>query len=250
MVTFSSWLDTSVKRSEALKTLTEGWRESGLFSNQISPRLWRNELYPVYVDAFGPRTVDTVAFVLERAATPLFGLVTYGVHMTMYTADWKIWVPTRAKTKQTWPLCLDNTVAGGIPHGLSPFESLVKECIEEANLDEPFVRAHAKSCGAVSYFHQSPKGYLQPEVQFVYDLPIPRGQEEQFVPRPLDGEVDSFELNDLDTVIGKMHKNLFKPNCALVLVDFLIRHGKVTAETEPNYLDIVTRLHGRLGYEF
>lgn len=101
MVSFNDWLDTPAKRSQALKTLTEAWRDSGSFYNVISPRLWRNELYPIYIDAWGPRTEDRVAFVLERAACVLFGLVTYGVHMTMYTADWKIWVPTRAKTKQT-----------------------------------------------------------------------------------------------------------------------------------------------------
>ena len=101
-VTFREWADTPAKRTEALKTLTERWRDSGLFSNIISPRLWRDELYPVYIDAFGSRTEERIAFVLERTACALFGLVTYGVHMTMYTADWKIWVPTRAKTKQTW----------------------------------------------------------------------------------------------------------------------------------------------------
>jgi hypothetical protein len=34
-----------------------------------------------------------------------------------------------------------------------------------------------------------------------------------------------------------------------VLVDFLIRHGKITEETEPNFLQISTRLRGRFGYE-
>jgi hypothetical protein len=53
-----------------------------------------------------------------------------------------------------WPLFLDNTVAGGIPYGLSPFEALVKECTEEANLAESFVKAHAKPCGSVSYFYR------------------------------------------------------------------------------------------------
>lgn len=101
LVAFREWVDTPEKRTQALKVLTEKWRDSGLFSNIISPLLWRDELYPVYIDAFGPRTEDRVAFVLERTACALFGLVTYGVHMTMYTEDWKIWVPTRAKAKQT-----------------------------------------------------------------------------------------------------------------------------------------------------
>ncbi|KAF8524229.1 NUDIX hydrolase domain-like protein [Gautieria morchelliformis] len=248
LVSFRDWLDTPAKRTQALKTLTQEWRDSGLFSNIISPHHWRDELYPVYIDAFGPRTDDCVAFVLERAACALFGLVTYGVHMTMYTTDWKIWVPTRARTKPTWPLFLDNTVAGGIPYGLSPFEALLKECVEEANLAESFVKAHAKPCGSVSYFYRSTKGYLQPEVQFVYDLQVPHDQEKKYIPKPLDGEVESFQLEGLDVVVEKMQRGLFKPNCALVLVDFMIRHGKITPESEPNYLDVVTRLHGKFGF--
>jgi len=42
-----------------------------------------------------------------------------------------------------------------------------------------------------------------------------------------------------------MKEKLFKPNCALVLLDFMIRHGLITAENEPNFLEIMTRLHGR-----
>jgi hypothetical protein len=38
---------------------------------------------------------------MERAATPLFGVVTYGVHATMYTQDYRLWVAKRALTKQT-----------------------------------------------------------------------------------------------------------------------------------------------------
>src|SRR5204863_10085780 len=43
-------------------------------------------------------------FEMERSACPLFGVVTNGVHMIIYEGDvkdTKIWVPRRAKTKQT-----------------------------------------------------------------------------------------------------------------------------------------------------
>ncbi len=40
----------------------------------------------------------------------------------------------------------------------------------------------------------------------------------------------------------------FKPNCALVLLDFFVRHGIVTAENEPDYIDIVSRLHRRVEF--
>jgi hypothetical protein len=34
-----------------------------------------------------------------------------------------------------------------------------------------------------------------------------------------------------------------------VLVDFLIRHGQVTADNEASFLEITARLHGRFEYD-
>lgn len=53
-----------------------------------------------------------------------------------------------------WGGYLDNTVAGGIPAGMSPTDSLIKECTEEASLSEEFARQYVKSVGSVSYFHE------------------------------------------------------------------------------------------------
>ena len=61
---------------------------------------------------------------------------------------------TRPLRARRWGGYLDNTVAGGIPHGMSPTEALIKECMEEASLPENFVRKYIKPVGAVSYFYQ------------------------------------------------------------------------------------------------
>lgn len=74
-------------------------------------------------------------------------------------------MPTRSRSKQTWPGYLDNTVAGGIPCGLGAFESLVKESMEEASLAEDVVRTHARAAGTISYFFRTTAGWLQPEIQ-------------------------------------------------------------------------------------
>jgi hypothetical protein len=34
----------------------------------------------------------------------------------------------------------------------------------------------------------------------------------------------------------------------MVMVDFFVRHGLITAENEPDYLEISSRLHRRLEY--
>lgn len=185
---------------------------------------------------------------LERSACELFGFVTYGVQMTMYTPDYRIWVPRRSKTKQTWAGFLDNSVAGGIPNGIAPFECIIKECEEEASLAEDVCRKNVRVSGVISYFYQNIRGNLQPEVEYVFDMLCPSG-DPAFVPKPLDGEVESFELMDWELVVERMHAGEFKRNSAIVLVDFLIRHGKITPENDPKYLEIVTRMHGRFGYE-
>jgi len=230
-----------------------------LFGDVCGPNKWIDEMYPVYCDPFGPHddpldgncSEKNYAFEMERSCCALFGVVTYGVHMTIYQEDGfegvQIWVPTRARTKQTWPGYLDNTVAGGIPSGMGIFESVVKESMEEASIDQDFVERHAKSAGAVSYFFRTSKGWLEPEIEYVYDLRIPNSA--LFQPKPLDGEVESFELLSLDQVIRKMRAGLFKPNCALVLIDFFIRHGYIAPDKEPDFVNIITRLHGRFDYE-
>ena len=110
--TFADHISSPKERSRVLKDLCEGWRDSGRFPELIA--VWRNELYPVYIDPFGPHTPDNYAFSVERAAAVLFGVVTYGVHMTIYEGaptdsdtgskafdQIKIWTPKRASTKQT-----------------------------------------------------------------------------------------------------------------------------------------------------
>ena len=206
---------------------------------------WRNELYPIYGSA--------AQISIERAGSALFGIVTYGVHMTVYvksTEGLKLWVPRRAKNKQTYGGMLDNTVAGGISTGEKPFECLVREAAEEASLPEDLVRKGARACGIVSYFHIRDEraggeaGLLQPECQYVYDLEV----EEGVVPRPGDNEVEDFYLWSVEEVQKALAEGQFKPNCALVLLDFLVRHGLLTAENETHYIEIVARLHRKLPF--
>lgn len=261
-VSFDTSVNTPRKRTAVLKQLCERWRDTGAFPASIGPRKWRNEMYPVYRNPFGVHDyypendsdegLGNYAFEMERAACALFGVVTYGIHMTIYqgiasSPQVKIWVPTRAKTKQTWPSWLDNSVAGGIPSGMPVFESLVKECEEEASMQADIVRNHAKPVGTISYFFRNRMHFLQPEVEYTYDLEVPH--DTPFQPRPSDGEVESFDLLSLDEVKLKMRQGIFKPNCAAVLIDFLVRHGHLTPDDEPDYMEIVTRLHGRFEYE-
>jgi len=178
---------------------------------------WRHELYPVY----GPG--GEVLLAMERCATPLFGVVTFGVHMTVYVPPtafqpMRIWTPRRSTEKPTYPGMLDNTVplvemylikvAGGIAYNVSVLDTLVKESEEEASLPPDLVRSQAVAAGAVSYFYVRESsaggevGLLQPEVQYVYDLAVP----EDVVPKPNDDEVESFSLMPLHEVNVILHR--------------------------------------------
>lgn len=239
---------TEAERTQVVQATIRAMYATGYFKVLSK---WRNELLPV----FGPQ--GEVLFSMERAASALFGITTYGCHMTAYVQgnedkeqQTRIWVPRRAANKQTYGGMLDNTVAGGIATGETPFESLVRESAEEASLPEELVRKKAKAVGTVTYFHirdQRAGGetrLVQPECQYVYDLELPEDVE----PKPSDDEVESFELKTVEEVKESMRNGEFKPNCALVLLDFFIRHGILTMETDENYIEIVSRLHRRLEF--
>ena len=212
-------------------------------------RGWRNELYPIY----GHNDVMEESISMERAGSALFGINTYAVHMTLYvtTPDgMKIWVPRRAKSKQTYGGMLDNSVAGGLATGETPLGCLIREASEEASLPETLVRSNAKPCGTVSYVHIRDRraggeiGLFQPECDYIYDMEI----DADIVPKPGDNEVESFHLWAVEEVQKSLAKGEFKPNSAMILLDFLIRHGILDPENEPNYMEIVSRMHRRLPF--
>ncbi|KAH8722365.1 thiamine pyrophosphokinase [Phaeosphaeriaceae sp. PMI808] len=237
---------TFQERSKVAETTFLAMRTTGYF--KVLDK-WRDELYIVY----GKNKEEL--FAVERSATPLLGVVTYGVHLTAYTrnketGEIKIWTPRRAKTKHTYGGMLDNAVAGGMAAGESPFTSVIRECAEEASLSEELVRSRIKAAGAITYFYIRDEraggetGLMQPEVQHVYDLELP----DDVIPKPGDDEVEEFYLWPVEKVQEAMANAEFKPNCSLVLLDFLIRHGFLTSENEPDFIEIGSRLHRR--FEF
>ncbi|WOI11861.1 NUDIX hydrolase [Thalassospira lucentensis] len=178
---------------------------------------------------------------LDRSAMPYFGFRSWGVHMNGYVRkgnDIHMWVAHRAKDKPTYPGMLDNMVAGGQPAGLGFQENMIKECTEEAAIPETLSR-NLKPVGTISYLYETNEG-LKPDVMVNYDLELPA----DFVPQCADGEVERFELLPLAEVAEIVRKSFdFKFNCALVIIDFLIRHGFLTADNEPEYCQLTTGLH-------
>ncbi|KAI1659860.1 NUDIX hydrolase domain-like protein [Daldinia decipiens] len=240
-------LPTEAERTALVARLMQYWRENHTYDILKG---WRNELWPVY------GSNDEVLYSAERSGTGLLGIMRYGVHMTAFVKDdtasygMKILVAQRAANKSTYPNMLDNSVAGGLMTGEDPFECIIREADEEADLPESLMRERAKFIGMVTYIYITDErtggeaGQIYPETQWVYDIELPA----DFVPTPKDGEVAGFYTWTVEEVREKLAQGKFKPNCALILVDFFIRHKILTPENEPDYDEIVSRLHRKLPF--
>lgn len=243
-VRMSPSLDTLFKRTDAFMKVACCWKEKKAFEVLLG---WRDENYTVFYPTRTPYMF------LERAVSILLGVVTYGVHINGFVendGDLKLWIPSRSPTKATYPGMLDNTVAGGLGYPYGVAETCIKECYEEAGLDGDFVKANIQSAGVLSYIYQHRPGsydseecVLQPEVEYIYDLNM-RDQ----VPHPVDFEAENFKLLSVDQVMEKLLQGRFKPNCAAVLIDFLIRRGVIEPETEPDYLEMVSKIHRKMPF--
>ncbi|BCS10990.1 thiamin pyrophosphokinase-related protein [Aspergillus luchuensis] len=210
-------------------------------------RGWRNETFPLY----GPD--GTAILEIERAASALFGIVTYGVQMLCYTDDKvsntpHLWIAKRSSLKQTYPGMLDTTAAGGLSTGLPPREAIMREASEEAEIPEELLRKEIRFVDRISYFHVKKESVggigmvelLQPEVEYLYELRLGK----EVVPSPADSEVEDFRLWGVKEVKKALGEGRFKPNSAVVVVDFLLRRGLLDGNDEDERIRV--RLHREL----
>jgi 8-oxo-dGTP pyrophosphatase MutT (NUDIX family) len=164
--------------------------------------------------------------VLDRGALPSFGVMGLGVHLNglvRRAGGPHLWVAKRAADKKLDPGKLDHLVAGGVPAGYSPFETLLKEAEEEAGLPEAMT-AQARQVAVFKYNMERPEG-LRRDVLYAYDIELPN----DFIPHPMDGEVESFALWPLAQVAEVLAtSDEFKFNVSLVLIDLLLREGVYT----------------------
>ncbi|MEQ9121226.1 MAG: DUF4743 domain-containing protein [Alphaproteobacteria bacterium] len=217
------------------KALAEG--AEALVAAGLAPRL-RGEFYGVS-NAWGRPPLAA----LDRGAVPAFGVRAYGVHVNGWRrgagGDVELWLGLRAADKAVAPGKLDNMVAGGQPIGLGLMENLVKEAAEEANAPEALAR-QARPVGCIAYVMEQDEG-LKPDVMFCYDLEVPA----DFRPENTDGEMQGFRLApavEAGRIVAETDD--FKFNVNLVVTDFLVRHGLIDPDAEPDYAQIVAGLRG------
>lgn len=223
-VTLAAGLDGYEARTRAVDAALRALRDAGEIPE------WCDEPYPV-----GTAFHETPLFQIERAAASRFGVRAYGVHVNAFVRrddGIHMWIARRARGKATYPGLLDNAIAGGQPVGIGLMENVIKESGEEAGVPAALAR-RAVAIGAVTYTRQEGEKTM-PDVLFNYDLELPP----DFTPRNTDGEVEEFMLLPAAEVMRiTEHTREFKFNCALVNIDFFIRHGLLAPE-HPDYLAI------------
>ncbi|MGV8826275.1 DUF4743 domain-containing protein [Methylibium petroleiphilum] len=206
-------------------------RERGLITD------WRNETYAV-VPAWGAPVLARI----ERAAARFWGTLTFGAHANGYVAgpDGRpshLWIAQRSPHKPTDPGKFDNLIGGGVPHGQTPFETLVREGWEEAGLAADLVRRATRG-RVIDLQRALPDcaGHgLQREQLFVYDLALPPGVQ----PCNQDGEVASLQLLPVAEALALAGGDTMTVDAALATLDFALRwrllgereHAALTART-------------------
>lgn len=236
---------------------TDNWQQTcGDAIQQLIDKAREQKVFP----RLGKKTEEQFPIVganfdigIERSAFSMFGIIGRGAHMTVYVRTeqgLKFWIPRRSATKSTYPGMLDQAVAGGVARGESPLECIVREAGEEAALSAEMVRENLVAAGTVTWFNVSDEkaggepGLMNPGILYVYDLQV--GEDVVF--KPVEGDIDSFSLMGVDEVKQSLRRGDFKPSCAMVMLDFFIRHGLITAENEKDYDTIAQRLHRKLPF--
>jgi 8-oxo-dGTP pyrophosphatase MutT (NUDIX family) len=218
MLVMDERLRTPAERTAALADLADRWRDAGAVHG------WRGESYDVVPYPNGP-----VILRMERAVTRLFGVINTGAHVNGYVRDGSdtlMWIARRSAAKPTFPGRLDQMVAGGVASSMTPEAVARKEAWEEAGVGADLAGA-MRATSAVTMFMEY-DGVIFRDVDHVFDLELPA----DFVPRPVDSEVSEFELHPVDSLFGIVTgSDSFKPDCNLVILDFLIRHEHLRPES-------------------
>lgn len=181
---------------------------------------WRDETYAVLAERGG-----ATLFHIERAAMRRFGLTARGANLNAYVGDGvtlRMWIARRSPTKPIDPGLLDNLVGGGVASGYGPWDTLLKECGEEAGIPAELA-GNAQPAGKLLSLRQVPEG-MHSEILYVYDLALPA----TFVPANQDGEVSELSLVSVRELLALLEQGEFSVEAGLVALDFLLRHALIT----------------------
>jgi 8-oxo-dGTP pyrophosphatase MutT (NUDIX family) len=207
--------------TEALARINHALRQAGLVS------AWRDEVFPVLPE--GAQAGDAPLALIERAAAKFWGTLSFGVHCNGYLADEAgrpahLWIAQRAASKAIDPNKLDNLVGGGVPHGQTPFETLVREGFEEAGLDAATMQRAQAGC-VLHLRCDIPEGWVNEHLH-CFDLQL----DASVRPHNQDGEVQAWHCLPINDALACAARGEMTVDAALVTLDFAWRHRLVDSE--------------------
>ncbi|KAF4813010.1 hypotheticall protein [Colletotrichum tropicale] len=171
---------------------------------------------------------------------PIFGILTTGAHLNVYkitkAKGFQVWVSQRPDTQPNFPGLLDQAAAGGF----TPSHKTILECIEKEKKQESkgyprhwreLIR-QSPEIPTIQFFdvrdERWEKGYAglpEPGIRKAYDL---RVNDEKIKGK----EGQTFTLMGIDEIRESLLHGRWKPNSALVMIDFMIRHGLIENKIE------------------
>jgi len=169
---------------------------------------------------------DETLGVIERAAVRPLGLLTKAVHLNAWTPDGKLWVARRSLSKSTDPGMWDTLVGGLAGRGEDLELALVRECGEEAGLDEPDLVRRTPLRTILRIHRRLPEGYQVEDVLTSTCILAPDVR-----PANRDGEVMEIATIDVATALHHVAEGEFTLEAALVLVEDIMRRqaaGEIT----------------------
>jgi 8-oxo-dGTP pyrophosphatase MutT (NUDIX family) len=218
------------ERSRAFLVMEEELKREGAFP------FWQDEFYAAKTTFCSP-----TLFAYHRGVGPYFGLSQFATHLNGFVRDKEtgvvthVWIATRSASKKRWPLMRDTIVGGGLPAGMTALENMVKEAEEEAGLAPAWTRSRFVAAGSISYVSKHPYG-LTNDTMLIFDVELPN----DVVPANQDGEVESFDLLPVQDALAQLwsEPERFKPDVCLLLLDFFVRHGVLTADNFADYEEL------------
>jgi 8-oxo-dGTP pyrophosphatase MutT (NUDIX family) len=134
-----------------------------------------------------------------------------------------LWIARRSYSKAVDPGLLDNLIGGGVPHGQTPAECVVREGWEEAGLQaEQMAGLQAGRVFRVA--RDIPEGFQLEHVS-VFDLALPASLQ----PQNQDGEVHSVTLMPVSQALAHAAAGDLTVDASLVTLDFALRHQLLDA---------------------
>ncbi|RLN25719.1 hypothetical protein BBO99_00003896 [Phytophthora kernoviae] len=228
---------TVEERSWAFQKMEAELKAEGAFP------LWQDEFYSSKTTFASP-----TLFSYHRGVGHYFGLSQFGTHLNGFVRDKEtravthVWLATRSATKKRWPLMLDTIVGGGLPTGSSALANMVKEAEEEAGLVPSRTCSRFLAAGSIPYVVDHPLGLVN-DTMLIYDVELPQ----DVIPENQDDEVERFDLWPVQDALNLLlsESERFKPDVCLVLLDFFVRHGVLTADNLADYEELQRALHSK-----